>query len=227
MDVDGLLAVDCSLRLTGVALAAGGKAVVSETRDLGRRQSAELPLVVERLLKDAGWTWGYVRRVAVTSGPGYFTGIRVGAAYALALAYGLGVPLVPVPSLELLALSRPDGTRDGGVLVLVYAGRGAVYAASFGAGPVGNPLRGPDLPQGEYGAEAVAAWLGAHPGVSVISDDPARALGAIGPLPAGASGPELSVTQVRPDAARLAEAAWGRPSISPAELRITYCRAPL
>lgn len=209
MAADGLLAVDCSLRLTGGALAREGHAVVSETLDLGRRQGAELPLMAERLLRKAGWTWDDIGRVAVTSGPGYFTGIRVGAAYASALAYGLGVPLVPVSSLELLALSRPKG-MTGGVLVLVYAGHGAVYAASFGVET--------ELPQGEYTGNAMTAWLSAHPGIPVISDDPERALNAIGL--------DLAVACVRPDAVRLAEAAWERASIPPAELRIAYCRAP-
>ncbi|MCR5347575.1 MAG: tRNA (adenosine(37)-N6)-threonylcarbamoyltransferase complex dimerization subunit type 1 TsaB [Fretibacterium sp.] len=210
MSVDGLLAVDCSLRLTGVALACEGRAAASETQDLGRRQSAELPLIAERLLREAGWTWGDIRRIAVTRGPGYFTGIRVGAAYASALAYGLGVPLVPVSSLELLALSRPEDTGDS-VLVLVYAGHGAVYASSFGVETA--------LPQGEYTGPEIAAWLSSHPGVPAISDAPDRALNAIGL--------DLSVTCVRPDAARLAEAAWsGRPAVHPSELRITYCRAP-
>ena len=217
MAVDGLLAVDCSLRLTGVALAREGRAVASETLDLGRRQGAELPLMAERLLQKVGWTWDDIGRVAVTCGPGYFTGIRVGAAYASALAYGLGVPLVPVSSLELLALSRPEGMK-GGVLVLVYAGHGAVYAASFGAEPAGSSLREHELPQGEYTAEALTSWLTAHPDVPIISDDPERALNAIGL--------DLPVACVRPDAARLAEAAWDRPSVPPAELRIAYCRAP-
>ena len=103
MAADGLLAVDCSLRLTGVALAHEGHAVASETLDLGRRQGAELPLMAERLLREAGWTWDDIGRVAVTSGPGYFTGIRVGAAYASALAYGLGAQIGMVWSFALVA----------------------------------------------------------------------------------------------------------------------------
>ena len=210
MDKTRILAVDCSLRMTGLALAAEGKTVASESQDLGRRQSAELPLMAERLLAETGWTWDDIGLVAVTNGPGYFTGIRVGAAWASALAYGLGVPVVPVSSLEMLAY--PAG---GGILSVVYAGRSAVYAASFGCD---NPLE-----QGEYGGADIAGWLAGHTDVTVVSDDATRASEALGlehPLP---------IREVRPDVRRLAELAWGRrgEAVSPMALRMTYCRSPL
>ena len=50
-----VLALDCSLRLTGVALGEEGREVASEALDLGRRQAAELPLMVARFLDGAGW----------------------------------------------------------------------------------------------------------------------------------------------------------------------------
>ena len=206
-----VLAVDCSLRLTGVALGEEERLIASETLDLGRRQAAELPLVVERLVKGAGRSWEDIGLVCVASGPGYFTGIRVGAAYAAALAYGLGVKVVPVPSLELLALSCPD-RGAGGVLSVVYAGRGFVYAASFGA------VDG--LAVGEYPGAALTEWLTAHPGVTAISDDPARA--------AEAAALAFPLRAVRPDASVLPPAAWrrGQEAVAPAEMRAVYCRAP-
>ena len=85
MNNERLLAVDCSMRITGVALSECGKAVASESLDLGRRQSEELPLMAERLLSGVGWSWSDIGFVAVTNGPGYFTGIRVGAAWASAI----------------------------------------------------------------------------------------------------------------------------------------------
>lgn len=210
-----LLAIDCSLRLTCAAVGEAGpggsfRLLASEAQDLGRRQAAELPLMAERLL--AGRPWSDVRLLAVTNGPGYFTGIRVGASYAAALAYGLGARMVPVSSLEMLAASWPGfGKRP--VLAVVYAGRNALYAASFGerAG----------LPQREYPAAELARWLASQGGMAVISDDPQRAQEAGGLDFAG-------IQAVRPDPAKLAELAWARreSAISPMELRIAYCRAP-
>ena len=204
-----VLALDCSLRLTGVALGEEGREVASEALDLGRRQAAELPLMVARLLEGAGWSVRDLDLVAVTSGPGYFTGIRVGAAYAAALAFGLGVGLVPIPSLEMLALSCPDCTAS---LALVYAGRGFVYAASHGV-PEGCPA-------GEYGGEFVAEWMARHPGVQAISDDPQRA--------ARAADLTFPIRAVRPDVRVLTGAAWARRdrAIDPKDLKVAYCRAP-
>lgn len=205
-----ILAVDCSLRLTCAALAEGGRVLASEALDLGRRQAAELPLMVERLLRGVGWGWGDIGLLAAANGPGYFTGIRVGAAYASALAYGLGVLLVPVSSLEALALA---GGMEGGTLVLVYAGRNSVYSASFDCG---DPLE-----QGEYRGSEISAWLASHEGIPIVSDSPERAAGALG-------WEAERILPVRPDAAALARAAWRARdrAIPPAELRPAYCRAP-
>ena len=126
---DLILALDCSLRWTNVAVFADGGVLLSKCLDIGRRQAAELPLVVEGALKETGRAFSDIGLVAVTNGPGYFTGIRVGAAYAAALAYGLGVKIAPVSTLHMLAYPRVLQSQP--VLALVYAGRESVYAASF------------------------------------------------------------------------------------------------
>ena len=209
MKDDRIIAVDCSLRLTCVALMEDGRVVSSDVQDLGRRQAAELPLMAERLIERMGWAWGDVGLVAVGRGPGYFTGIRVGVAWASALAYGVSACVVPVSSLEMLAAS--SGER-GEILTVVYAGRGAVYAASFGASDA--------MPEGERGAGEIAAWLAQHEGAAIVSDDPERASRALEL--------DLPMRTVRPDPARLAELAWARrgDAVSPFEVRPSYCRAP-
>lgn len=212
MREDIVLALDCSLRLTGAAVARSGEILAQESADLGRRQAAELPLMAERVLAAAGLAFADVGLVATANGPGYFTGIRVGAAYAAALAYGLGVRIVPVPSLAMLAASYPNLPK-GEVLAVVYAGRGFVYAASFGTGPDA-------LPVGEYQGEPLRAWMERHQGAVAISDDPARA--------AEAAGLDFPVSPVRPDVAKAAGLAWaGRENaVSPLGFRVVYCRAP-
>ena len=220
MKDDVMLVLDCSLRLTGAAVARCGTVLAQESADLGRRQAAELPLMAERVLAAAGMAFADVGLTAVTSGPGYFTGIRVGAAYAAALAYGLGVRIVPVSSLEMLASSHPAfsaGTfseeSEGEVLAVVYAGRGFVYAASFGSGSDA-------LPVGEYGGEPLEAWMKGHSGAAAVSDDPGRA--------AEAAGLTFPIVPIRPDVARAAELAWAQRAraVSPLEFRAVYCRAP-
>ena len=212
MKDDVMLVLDCSLRLTGAAVARCGEVLSQESEDLGRRQAAELPLMAERVLAAAGMTFADIDLMAVTSGPGYFTGIRVGAAYAAALAYGLGVRIVPVSSLEMLASSHP-AFSEGEVLAVVYAGRGFVYAASFGSGSDA-------LPVGEYGGEPLGAWMKGRSGAAAVSDDPGRA--------AEAAGLTFPIIPIRPDVAKAAELAWDRRAlaVSPLELRAVYCRAP-
>lgn len=61
-------------------------------------------------------------RVAVATGPGSFTGVRMGVSFALGLAIGLQVPIVPLPTLELQA-----ARGDKPVLAVSEAGRGRVY----------------------------------------------------------------------------------------------------
>ncbi|MBR0094113.1 MAG: tRNA (adenosine(37)-N6)-threonylcarbamoyltransferase complex dimerization subunit type 1 TsaB, partial [Synergistaceae bacterium] len=75
--------------MTGAALKLGGEIFYAQ-EDLGRRQSSELPKMTERLLREHGLTWSDIDYIALTNGPGYFTGIRVGAAYATGLAYASG-----------------------------------------------------------------------------------------------------------------------------------------
>ena len=211
MREDVVLALDCGLRLTGAAVARGGAVLAQESADLGRRQAAELPLMAERVLAESGLAFSDVGLMAVTCGPGYFTGIRVGVAYAAALAYGLAVRVVPVPSLEMLAASRPDPS-DGEVLAVVYAGRGFVYAASFGSGSDA-------LPVGEYGGEVLRSWMARH-GAVAVSEDPVRA--------AEAAGLDFPLLTAHPSAAKAAEIAWRSRTlaVSPLELRAVYCRAP-
>jgi tRNA threonylcarbamoyladenosine biosynthesis protein TsaB len=218
-----ILAVDCSLRWTNAALFSdsfGEGVSASERLDIGRRQAAELPLAAERLLAGANLSFGDIELVAVTNGPGYFTGIRVGASYAAALAYGLGVKILPVSTLHMLAYpflgSRP-------VLSVVYAGRGQAYAASFGCAPA--------LSAGEYEGSVLGAWLSRREAFSsqdllLVSDDPEKVASASG-LPAET---HSKIRRVFPDAAIVAQiaarAASRGESISPMELRISYHRAP-
>ena len=80
-----------------------------------------------------------ISKVAVASGPGSFTGLRVGVSFGLGLAMGLRIPIVPLPTLELQAARSDDP-----VTAVVDAGRGRFYYFVPGSRPaLGEPV---DIP---------------------------------------------------------------------------------
>ena len=202
-----ILAIDCCLKLTGAALMLDGVISGHEQEDLGRRQTSELPRMCERLMNAASLSWPELDYIAITNGPGYFTGIRVGAAYASGLAYASGAKVIPVSALDMLAFTHRKHDRAGrNILTVIYAGHGWVYASCDGF-----------LEAGEYSHAEVLSWLEGNDDASVISDDPERtALDIPGML------------QVRPDIVSLCEIAGEKVSlaVSPMELKISYYRAP-
>ena len=196
-----ILAIDCCLKLTGVALMTGDKIFMNQ-QDLGRRQSGELPKMTEKLLSENKISFNELDYVALTNGPGYFTGIRVGAAYASGLAYASGAKIIPVSTLEMLA-HKISGKK---ILALIYAGHGFVYAESKNF-----------LEAGEYSHEFIKSWLEKNPDAEIISDDPERI-----------NLSELKISQVKPDLVSLCEIARNnfQRAVNPMELKISYYRAP-
>jgi tRNA threonylcarbamoyladenosine biosynthesis protein TsaB len=136
-----ILGLDTSTRAVSVA---AGEFERHDEPDRPRHAQTLQPLL-EQVLADARATWDDVERICVGTGPGGFTGLRLGIATARALAQGRNVPLVGVSSLEALALGaeRPD------VLAVIDARRGEVFAARYQDGrcvmaPV--PMAPTDLP---------------------------------------------------------------------------------
>jgi tRNA threonylcarbamoyladenosine biosynthesis protein TsaB len=115
----------------GVALIEGD--VVMEETYAGETQHAERLLpAVDALLARAGRGRGDIRAIACDVGPGSFTGVRVGLATAKGMAIGLGVPLVPVRSLEAMAAAAFDARPDAAaVACLIDAKRGEVFYGVF------------------------------------------------------------------------------------------------
>lgn len=98
--------------------------------DIGRGHAERLMEFVDAALDAAGMTLQDIGRIAVTIGPGSFTGIRVGVAAARGLALALGVPAVGVSTLSALAADRQTGAS---LLVAMDAKRDEVYWQSFAA----------------------------------------------------------------------------------------------
>jgi len=196
-----ILAIDCCLKLTGVALMIDDK-IFLDQQDLGRRQSGELPKMAEKILSENKISFENLDYIALTNGPGYFTGIRVGAAYASGLAYACGKKIIPVSTLEMLAYGNP-GKK---ILTLIYAGHGFVYAEAKNF-----------LEPGEYSHGFIREWLEKNSDFEIISDDPER-LELNG----------LKISHVKPDLISLCKIAKNnlQCAVNPMELKILYYRAP-
>jgi tRNA threonylcarbamoyl adenosine modification protein YeaZ len=111
-----IFVIDTSSARAAVALLEVNGAVVSEElHEAGR--SFDLPACFRELAAGVE-----LSKVGVATGPGSFTGLRVGVSFGLGLAMGLRIPIVPLPTLELQA-SRANQP----VLAVAEAGRGRVY----------------------------------------------------------------------------------------------------
>ncbi|MDI6710099.1 MAG: tRNA (adenosine(37)-N6)-threonylcarbamoyltransferase complex dimerization subunit type 1 TsaB [Thermoanaerobacterales bacterium] len=132
------------IETTGPVLSVGltdGRQPLAETSLYGARiHSVRLLPAIKDLLAAAGRTCGDLTGVAVSRGPGSFTGLRIGLTVAKTLAQVLSLPAVGVSSLDVLAYPL---TRNGGAaMALVPARRGEVYAALY-EGPGEEPVVGP------------------------------------------------------------------------------------
>jgi tRNA threonylcarbamoyladenosine biosynthesis protein TsaB len=133
-----LLAIDTSGACLQLGLAAGAAArTVVEAREKGHAE-----ILFDRIaamLAGADLAYADLKRIAVITGPGSFSGLRIGLSAARGLGLALGIPVIGVPRLLALSLSA-DGT--GSVGVLVDARRGEAWCERFvAAGTVGDGPR--------------------------------------------------------------------------------------
>lgn len=93
------------------------------------KQSIALPTECNRFLTESGANWSDITAIGVVVGPGSFTGIRMGIAYAKGLAMGLDIPIVPINAFELYLYDTPDA------FVAIDSGRGDFFVAADGLAP--------------------------------------------------------------------------------------------
>ncbi len=101
----------------------------------GKRHAETLTPAIEFTCRQANVTLDEISVVAVDIGPGLFTGLRVGLATAKAIAHALRVPMIGIPSLDLLAFPVRHTSRL--IMTVVDARRGEVFYAAYRAVPGG------------------------------------------------------------------------------------------
>lgn len=98
-----VLGIETSTYFAGVAISDGEKIQAEKIFEKGMRGSKELAPAVQEICKQTGIELGEIDRIACDIGPGSYTGLRVGLAFAKGLAYGLKKALVVVVSLDAMA----------------------------------------------------------------------------------------------------------------------------
>jgi len=122
-----ILAVDTSTVSGSVALLDGETLTAEWTLHSAQTHNRRLLKTVEFLLKEAGWNLDQVEGFAVTTGPGSFTGLRIGLTTVKTLAWTLKKPFVGISSLD--ALAAPFGFSSLPVCTLLDARRNELYCA--------------------------------------------------------------------------------------------------
>ena len=93
------------------------------------KQSVALPTECEKFITECGAKWSDITAIGVVTGPGSFTGIRLGIAYAKGVAMGLNVPVVGISAFDLYLAETPDA------FVAIDSGRGDFFVAANGLEP--------------------------------------------------------------------------------------------
>lgn len=125
-----ILAIDTATQYAGLALYNDDGVYAEEAWFAGRNHTIELMPRVARMLKSAGLTVPKLTAIAVSLGPGSFTGLRIGLAAAKGMALPHKLPVIGVPTLEFVAYPLKD--RKLPVWAIAKAGRGRILAACYG-----------------------------------------------------------------------------------------------
>ena len=124
-----ILAIDTATQVSSVAVLKEGRLLAELTMQGKLTHSETLLPHIEQVLKMAAVAKEELTGIAVSNGPGSFTGLRIGLAAAKAMSYVLGIPLVGVSTLQALAYQLPaPGVR---VMCLLDAQKGNAYVESY------------------------------------------------------------------------------------------------
>lgn len=124
-----ILALDSSAVVASVALCDGERLLAEYTLNNGNTHSETLLPMIETILSHFGFTVDDIELFAATTGPGSFTGVRIGAATLKGLAFAKNMPCVGVSTLE--ALAENAASLGGLICPVMNARRAQVYTALF------------------------------------------------------------------------------------------------
>mgnify|MGYP003645689790 CR=1 FL=1 len=127
-----ILNIETATKNCSVAIAKDGKTIIcNEIAEEGYSHAERLHVFMESIMTEAGITFKDLAAVAVSQGPGSYTGLRIGVSAAKGLCFALSIPLIAVDTLKVLAAQTK--ISDGLIIPMIDARRMEVYSAIFSA----------------------------------------------------------------------------------------------
>jgi tRNA threonylcarbamoyladenosine biosynthesis protein TsaB len=125
-----ILNIETATTNCSVALAKDGKTILSkEMAEEGYSHAERLHVFIEEIIKESGITFQDISAIAVSQGPGSYTGLRISVSAAKGLCFALDIPLIAVDTLQVLASQAK--VSDGLIIPMIDARRMEVYSAIF------------------------------------------------------------------------------------------------
>jgi tRNA threonylcarbamoyladenosine biosynthesis protein TsaB len=125
-----ILNIETATKNCSVALAKEGKTILcKEIAEEGYSHAERLHVFIEEIIKEAGITFQDISAIAVSQGPGSYTGLRIGVSAAKGLCFALDIPLIAVDTLQVLASQAK--VSNGLIIPMLDARRMEVYSAIF------------------------------------------------------------------------------------------------
>ncbi|TBX70927.1 tRNA (adenosine(37)-N6)-threonylcarbamoyltransferase complex dimerization subunit type 1 TsaB [Flavobacterium silvisoli] len=125
-----ILNIETATKNCSVSLAKDGITVLfKEVAEQGYSHAEKLHVFIEEVLKESQVNFQEIKAIAVSKGPGSYTGLRIGVSTAKGLCYALGIPLISVDTLQVLA--KQVAIEKGLIVPMLDARRMEVYSAVF------------------------------------------------------------------------------------------------
>jgi len=131
-----ILQIETATPVCSVALSRNGETIVLQDADIPNQHASQLTVFIQKVLNVAEIALEDLAAVAVSMGPGSYTGLRIGVSTAKGMCYGLDVPLIAINTLDAMVSGfiRDNSPADGNVLVpMIDARRMEVYMATYTA----------------------------------------------------------------------------------------------
>lgn len=191
--MSNILLLETATQVCSVALVRDGEKLAERNSDEPNAHSSRLAVYINEIFEEVGGKAGMLDAVCVSSGPGSYTGLRIGVSSAKGLSYALGIPLLAVPTLESMAMhyyAQHPGYR-GMVCPMIDARRMECYTAFYSQEKELRETRAEVIEQGCYdewldkgpvvfignGAEKTRPMLSMHPNAVYDSEFVVSAMG--------------------------------------------------